>query len=126
MKELKKKISPLSGMITIGELSLKTDLKIVTIRYYERLGLLPDPRPKDSLRNRMYSDSYVDRLFFIKKTRELGFSLGEVSDMIKWVEKRKKIPKKRLSKKIFHTLNIIDKQVRDLKALRKELYSLLS
>ena len=125
MKEFKK-IYPKSGTLSIGELALKTGLKIVTIRYYESLGLFPNPRPRGSVRNRLYSASYIDRLIFIKKARQLGFSLDEVSDMIKWVEKKKKIPKKRLSKKIFHTLDFIDKQIRDLKTLKKALYSLLS
>ena len=94
----------------------------MTIRYYESLGFFPDPRPKSSARNRKYSSSYVKRLIFIKKASSLGFSLAEIKEMIGWVEKRKKIPKKRLVKKIYHKMDLISEKMSELRKLRKELY----
>ena len=125
MKELRQKLYPLSGMISIGELSKKAKTKVVTIRYYESLNLLPDPRPRNSLRSRKYSESYVSRLLFIKKVRELGFSLKEVAEMIKWAEKRKKIPKKRLVKKVYGKMDFIDQKISELRTLKGELYKLI-
>ena len=126
MKKYYETIHPKSGMLSIGELAKKTSTTIVTIRYYESLGLFPDPRPQNSIRNRLYSDSYISRLIFIKKARELNFSLKEIKEMIRWVEKTKKIPKKRLVKNVYSQMNIIDDRIRELRILRKELFSLIS
>lgn len=125
MKELNKKIYPKSGMLSIGELAKKTQTQIVTIRYYESLKLFPDPRPKNSPRNRLYSDSYIPRLFFIKKARALNFSLNEIKEMIKWAEMKKKIPKKRLIKKVYSKMEIIDDRIGELRTLRKTLFKLI-
>ena len=126
MKGLRKKIHPNSGLIPIGKLSKKTNLKVVTIRYYESLKLLPDPRRKASPKNRKYSEAYVSRLVFIKKARDLGFSLKEISEMIRWVEKEKKIPRKSLVKKVYAKMDIIEQKILQLRSLRRELYKLLT
>ena len=126
MKELRKKIHPDSGPISIGKLSKKTNLKVVTIRYYESLKLLPDPRRKVSLKNRKYSEAYISRLVFIKKARALGFSLKEISEMIRWVEKRRKIPRKSLVKKVYAKMDLIKQKINQLRGLRRELYKLLT
>ena len=126
MKELQSECYPKSGIMPIGELSEKAKVKIVTIRYYERLGLIPDPRQRNSEENRKYSFSYIDRLLFIKKARILGFSLKEIKNMIRMVEKRQKIPKGRLAKKVYQTMDEIDEQMHSLRCLRRELYKLLT
>ena len=126
MKELSQKIYPKSGGLLIGELSKKTNTKVVTIRFYESLGFFPDPRYRASNKSRRYSSSYIDRLLFIKKARKLGFSLKEVLEMVKLSEKRKKIPKKRLAKKVYNKLDIIQKRMNDLRLLRKELQKIIS
>ena len=61
-------------MIAIGKLSQKTGVKIETIRYYEKEGLMPEPFRKAS-GHRIYSMDQVKQLRFIKRGRELGFSL---------------------------------------------------
>jgi MerR family mercuric resistance operon transcriptional regulator len=62
--------------IPIGELSRQTGCKIETIRYYERIGLLPVPRRRG--RYRFYDGGDVGRLTFVRRARELGFTLDEV------------------------------------------------
>ena len=126
MKELQTECYPKSGTLSIGKLSEKAKVKVVTVRYYERLGLIPDPRRKNSGESRKYSLSYVDRLVFIKKSRTLGFSLEEIKSMIWLAENCKKIPKGRLAKKIYQKMDEIDEQMRLLRILRKELYRLLT
>lgn len=62
---------------TIGRLAEETAIHFETIRYYQRLGLMPTPaRPRGSVRR--YGEDSVSRLHFIKRAQGLGFSLDEV------------------------------------------------
>jgi MerR family mercuric resistance operon transcriptional regulator len=63
--------------IAIGELSRRTECNIETIRYYERIGLLP-PAHRPGGRFRRYDTGDVARLRFIRRTRQLGFTLDDV------------------------------------------------
>jgi MerR family mercuric resistance operon transcriptional regulator len=62
--------------IPIGELSRRTGCNIETIRYYERIGLIPAPPRRG--RYRSYGREDVDRIGFVRRARELGFTLDEV------------------------------------------------
>lgn len=63
--------------MTIGRLAAETGVHFETIRYYQRLGLMPTPaRPRGSVRR--YGEDAVGRLRFIKRAQALGFSLDEV------------------------------------------------
>ena len=73
----------LAGM-AIGELSRRTGGNIETIRYYERIGLLPVPERAG--RYRRYGAADVRRLVFIRRARELGFTLDEVRALLKLSE----------------------------------------
>jgi MerR family mercuric resistance operon transcriptional regulator len=66
---------------TIGVLSEGTGVNIETIRYYERIGLLPPP-PRSAGRHRLYGQPHRQRLVFIRRARELGFSLQEVRALL--------------------------------------------
>lgn len=66
---------------TIGALSQSTGVNIETIRYYERVGLLPAP-PRSAGRHRLYDDEHRQRLIFVRRARELGFSLEEVRALL--------------------------------------------
>ena len=61
----------------IGELAEKTGIKVVTIRFYEREGLLPPP-PRTPGGHRLYDGKALKRLFFIARARALGFPLARV------------------------------------------------
>src|SRR5262249_33005933 len=63
--------------IAIGELSRRPECNIETIRYYERIGLLP-PAHRPGGRFRRYDADDVARLRFIRRARQLGFTLDEV------------------------------------------------
>jgi MerR family mercuric resistance operon transcriptional regulator len=63
--------------IAIGELSHRTQCNIETIRYYERIGLLPKPR-RTAGRYRRYDDEDIARLRFIRRARQLGFTLDDI------------------------------------------------
>ncbi|MAM00528.1 MAG: transcriptional regulator [Alteromonadaceae bacterium] len=68
-----------------GELAKRTGCNIETIRYYERIGLLPNP-PRSENGFRRYEESHVTRLMFIRRARGLGFTLDEVQDLLRLVD----------------------------------------
>jgi MerR family mercuric resistance operon transcriptional regulator len=70
---------------TIGELSKRTDVHIETIRYYEKIGIMPNP-PRNSSGYRIYSAPHLERLSFIRRSRELGFSQAEVRKLLTLVD----------------------------------------
>ncbi|MDF1545174.1 MAG: MerR family transcriptional regulator [bacterium] len=63
--------------MTIGQLAEKTATDAQTIRYYERQGLLLDP-PRTESNYRVYDENSVTRLTFIKRAKEIGFSLNDI------------------------------------------------
>ncbi len=70
---------------TIGTLSKLTGCNIETIRYYERIGLLPAP-PRTEGGHRMYEEAHARRLTFIRRSRELGFTIQEVRELLELVD----------------------------------------
>ncbi len=69
----------------IGAMSTATGCNIETIRYYERIGVLPRP-PRTAGGRRDYDQHHLKRLNFVRRSRELGFSLGEVRQMLSLVD----------------------------------------
>ena len=67
--------------IAIGELSRRTGCNIETVRYYERIGLLPKPSRRGTYRRNDKED--VERLAFVRRARELGFTLDEISALLR-------------------------------------------
>ena len=68
--------------LTIGGLSELTAVNIETIRYYERIKMLPAP-PRTSGGRRVYDANHLRILAFIRRSRELGFSLDEIRALIR-------------------------------------------
>jgi MerR family transcriptional regulator, mercuric resistance operon regulatory protein len=69
-------------LVTIGTLSERTEVNIETIRYYERIGILAKP-PRSGGGHRLYAKEYQQRLVFVRRARELGFSLDEVRALLR-------------------------------------------
>lgn len=69
----------------IGAMSHKTGVNIETIRYYERIEIMPKPDRTEG-GNRQYNHDQLKRLFFIKRCRELGFSIEEIRALLKMVD----------------------------------------
>lgn len=68
-------------MLSIGQLSRKAGVKVPTIRYYETIGLMPEPARSEG-NQRSYEPRMVDRLAFIRHARELGFPLDAIRDLL--------------------------------------------
>ncbi|MBD3731864.1 MAG: helix-turn-helix domain-containing protein [Sphingopyxis sp.] len=65
----------------IGELSKATGTNIETIRYYERIGLLPAPL-RTNANYRSYGDGHRTRLSFVRHSRDLGFTIEEIRSLL--------------------------------------------
>lgn len=71
----------MADSLTIGDLGRKTGCKVQTIRYYEQIGLMPEPS-RTSGNQRRYSSTHAERLAFIRHSRELGFSLVAIRQLL--------------------------------------------
>jgi len=71
--------------LTIGALCKRTGVKIETIRFYERAGILPKP-PRSAGGHRVYCEDHLKRLNFVCRSRKLGFSLAEVRGLLELVD----------------------------------------
>jgi len=75
-------VAPISlETLSIGELSRRTGVNIETIRYYERIKMLPAP-PRTSNGRRVYGPTEIRSLTFIRRSRELGFTLDEIRALL--------------------------------------------
>ena len=72
--------------IAIGELSRRAGVNIETIRYYEKIKMLPAP-PRTKSGRRVYGHAEARKLSFIRRARELGFTLDEIRALLRLVER---------------------------------------
>ena len=108
--------------MTIGEVAKQTALGIETIRFYERQGLIPDP-PRRRSGYRQYPDETVARLLFIKRAKELGFSLKQIAEILALrvdPETTAGAIKQRVEEKI----EDVEGKIRSLRRIRKALVEL--
>ncbi|MBA3966048.1 MAG: helix-turn-helix domain-containing protein [Nitrospirales bacterium] len=106
-------------MVTIGELSKQTCCNIETIRYYERIGLLSKP-PRTEGGHRLYDHEQIKRLVFIRRSRELGFSLEEIRTLLKLVDGQRYTCEEVKTVTDGH-LEDVKKKISDLRRLQKTL-----
>ena len=71
--------------LTRGGLAARTGCNIETIRYYERVGLLPPP-PRSVGGHRLYGQDLVKRLNFVRRSRDLGFTIEEIRELLRLVD----------------------------------------
>jgi DNA-binding transcriptional MerR regulator len=112
----------IEGPLTIGELAKLTSTKVVTIRYYERIGLLPSP-PRTSGNYRAYEREQVSRLRFIRRCRDLGFALDQVRDLLR-LSSRKEQDCTEVDRLAAAHLAAVESKIADLKRLARELQRL--
>ena len=67
--------------LRIGEIAKRAGVSIDTLRYYERLKLLPRPR-RSSGGFRLFAPEHIERVKFIKQAQDLGFSLDEIKSLL--------------------------------------------
>ena len=74
-----------TGDFSIGEIAQRTGVHIETVRYYEKVGLLRPP-PRTEGGHRLYADDHLKRIIFIRRSRELGFTLDDIRNLLGLVE----------------------------------------
>ena len=109
--------------LQIGDLARSTSTKVETIRYYEQIGLLPAPG-RTSGNFRSYAPDHLRRLSFIRRARDLGFTLDEVRELLSLSDQKRRsceavddIARQHLAD--------VDRKIGDLRALRNELASII-
>lgn len=107
----------------IGELARRTNTNVETIRYYEREGLLHAPQ-RTAGNYRSYGEAHLKQLSFIRRARDLGFSIDRVTALLELAHCRDRSCQ---AVDILTTehLTAIDAKIADLTALRRELSNLL-
>ena len=105
--------------LTIGELSRRTQVKVPTIRYYEQIGLLPQPVRTEG-QQRRYQEDEVNRLNFIRHARELGFGVEDIRELLD-LAARPNQPCHQADSIARRNLEAVDRRLAQLGALRQEL-----
>ncbi|EGQ19258.1 mercuric resistance operon regulatory protein MerR [Sporosarcina newyorkensis 2681] len=106
----------------IGELAEKCDVNKETIRYYERLGLIPKPSRTES-GYRIYTEQTVDRLNFIRRIQELGFTLNEIDKLLGVVD-RDEAKCRDMYDFTVNKIENIQRKIQDLKRIEQMLIDL--
>src|SRR5579884_3206703 len=107
--------------LTIGKLAQNAGVRVDTVRFYERLGLLP-PAARSASGYRLYDEGAVARLRFIRRAKALGFSLDDAAELLRLARGGTR-PKVRAVAQA--RLEQIDAHLRELHALRAVLAELL-
>lgn len=109
--------------LTIGALAKATSTKVETIRWYERVGLLPVPS-RSAGNYRSYDKAHLGRLSFIRRGRSLGFSLDQIRALLGLAEDRDRSCQAVDAIAREH-LDEVDQKIADLHALRRELVTVI-
>ncbi len=108
--------------VTIGKLAELAGVNLETIRFYQREGILKEPAKKSN-GYRYYNEDHLARITFIKKVKELGFSLKEIKELLEINTKPRAtcdLVKEKVAKKILE----IDEKINDLKQIKQSLTTL--
>lgn len=109
--------------LSIGALAKATNTKVETIRWYERVGLLPSP-PRTAGNYRTYGAAELGRLSFIRRARNLGFSLDQTRALLDLAQDRDHSCET-VDVIAREHLDEVDRKIADLQALRCELDALI-
>lgn len=107
-----------------GSLAKETGVNIETIRYYENIGLMPDPG-RTSGGHRIYDQSHLKRLSFVKRSRELGFTLHDIRQLLELVDGGDYTCGEIRDRTIIH-LDDVAQKIRDLQKMRRTLKAMAS
>jgi DNA-binding transcriptional MerR regulator len=110
--------------LTIGDLARATGTKVETIRYYERAGLLPSPARTATGNYRAYTADQVHRLSFVRRSRDLGFTLEQIRTLLDLAD-RKDQSCESVDAIAREHLADVTRKLADLTALRRELKALI-
>tara|TARA_R110002049_G_scaffold79063_1_gene201644 strand:+ start:470 stop:859 length:390 start_codon:yes stop_codon:yes gene_type:complete len=105
---------------TISKLAQEAGVNVETIRFYEKKGLIQQPQ-KPIQGYRQYPDETLEKIRFIKRAKELGFTLDEIAHLLSLEE----LPCSQVQALSQHKLNTVQAKLKDLNRLEKALIELL-
>jgi DNA-binding transcriptional MerR regulator len=114
-----------SGAILIGEVAARGGVHPEGVRYYEKIGLLPKPH-RAANGYRVYSESHLSRIDFIKRAQGLGLSLEEIRDVIELRDMAEEDSCQHVEAPLERKIAQADAQIEELKKYRKDLRQSLS
>lgn len=106
-------------MMRIGEVATTLDISADTLRYYEKIKLMPKVH-RNNGGVRFYSDKDISRLRFIKRAQKMGFSLEEIAQLLSFRENPQKA-KPQVKELAHHKLEEVEHHLSELTTLRDEL-----
>ncbi len=111
-------------LLSIGQLARRAEVGVETVRYYERRGLLQEPQRRQS-GYRQYSEEAVSRLQFIRRAKDLGFTLREIGELLS-LGHDPLAPAVDVRRRAEAKIADIEGKVRSLQRIRKALKALTS
>ena len=106
--------------LTIGRLAQAAGVNVETIRYYQRIELIDEP-VKPAQGYRRYPTATVERIRFVKRAQELGFSLDEITDLLSLNDRECDVARAIAE----HKQEVIQQRIDDLSAMQRELAKLI-
>lgn len=106
-------------VLTIGRLAQATGTNVETIRFYEKIGILPPPARTEG-NYRSYDPAHLNRLSFIRRARDLGFSLDQVKALLRLSDDRSQSCAAVDDIAKLHREEV-ERKIRDLQAMKAEL-----
>lgn len=110
--------------MTIGRLAERAGVNIDTIRYYERNGLLPAPQRRAS-GYREYAQADVERLRFVRRSKELGFTLAEIAELLSLTAERG-TDMRGVKRRAEQRLGQVEFKIKELQRVRRGLKMLIA
>ena len=109
--------------MTTGRLAAKTGVSVETLRFYHRIGLLPEP-PRTAAGYRQYPADAVRRVRFIRRAKDLGFKLAEISELLA-LRTDSPEDRRRMERKVLAAMERIEAKARELEAMMTSLARLV-
>ena len=103
----------------IGEAAKRAGVTVKAIRYYERIGLIPEAGRNEG-RFRIFPEETVERIEFIKRAQALGFTLEEIAEILA-VYDQGECSCGQVRKSVAQKMKVIDHKLKELRALKKDL-----
>lgn len=109
-------------LMTIGKLANALEINVETIRYYQREGLIKEPVKRNN-GFRYYGIDHLSRIMFIKRAKELGFTLNEIKDFLH-INTTKKATCADVTPRVDEKIKEIDQKISDLNKIKSSLKKL--
>ena len=109
---------------SIGQLAKESACKVETVHYYEKIGVMPEP-PRTPGGHRVYALSHVKRLNFIRRSRELGFSIKQITELLKFIDEPNHYCGEVKAMAIQHA-QVVEQKISDLQRLHGALNQMVS